>query len=65
MITRGKKGGLAALRLLGRDLPRNAVKKVLEIYAPRFQDRAGGYTRIIHAGRYKDGTAKVFLEFVK
>lgn len=65
MITRGKKGGLSAIRLLRADLPLNAVKKILEVFAPRFQSRAGGYTRIIHAGRYKDGTAKVLLEFVK
>ena len=65
MITRGKKGGLTAIRLLRADLPLNAVKKIMEVYAPRFQSRPGGYTRMIHAGKYKDGTAKVLLEFVK
>lgn len=65
MITRGKKGGLSAIRLLRRDLPQNAVKKIMEIFADRFKSRPGGYTRIIHAGKYKDGTAKVLLEFVK
>ncbi|OGE84272.1 MAG: 50S ribosomal protein L17 [Candidatus Doudnabacteria bacterium RIFCSPHIGHO2_01_FULL_49_9] len=65
MITRGKKGGLTAIRILAADLPRNAVKKIMEVYAPRYQARAGGYTRIIHVGKYKDGTDKVMLEFVK
>ena len=65
MITRGKKPGLATMRTLRRDLPLNAVKKVMEVLGPRYQARPGGYTRIIHAGKYKDGTAKVLLEFVK
>ncbi|OGE76894.1 MAG: 50S ribosomal protein L17 [Candidatus Doudnabacteria bacterium RIFCSPHIGHO2_02_FULL_48_21] len=65
MVTKGKKGGLTAIRLLRKDLPENAVKKVIEVFAPRFQSRPGGYTRILHAGKYKDGTDKVLLEFVK
>lgn len=65
MITKGKKGGLPATRLLLRDLPVNAVKKVVEVLVPRFKDRAGGYTRIIHSGKYKDGTKKVILELIK
>ena len=65
MVTRGKRGGLTATRILTKDLPRNAVKKILEVFAPRYQARNGGYTRIIHAGKYKDGTEKVLLEFIK
>ena len=65
LITRGKTPGLTSIRLLSRDLPRNAVKKVMEVLGPRYASRPGGYTRIIHAGKYKDGTAKVLLEFVK
>jgi large subunit ribosomal protein L17 len=65
MVTRGKKGGLSAIRLLKRDLPQNAVKKIMEVYAPRYASRPGGYTRLLHAGKYKDGTQKVLLEFVK
>ena len=64
MITRGKKGDLPAIRLLRRDLPMNAVKKILEVFAPRYKDRKGGYTRILHVGKYKDGTSKVLLEFI-
>ena len=65
MITRAKTPGLTAIRLLSRDLPRNAVKKMLEVIGPQYQNRNGGYTRIIHTGKYKDGTPKVFLELVK
>lgn len=65
MITKGKKGGLANFRLLRRDLPENAVKKIVEVLGPRYQGRAGGYTRIVNLGKYKDGTKKVILELVK
>ena len=65
MITRAKKSSLTSIRQLSRDLPRKAVKKMMEVLGPRYQARAGGYTRIIHSGKYKDGTAKVLLELVK
>lgn len=64
LITRGKKLDLAARRAILRDLPQNATKKIFEVLAPRYQARAGGYCRIVHAGRYKDGTKKVLLELV-
>src|SRR3989338_4858375 len=65
MVTKGKKGGLTAIRLLRKDLPENAVKKVIEVFAPRFQRRPGGYTRIIKTGTYKDGNDTTLLECVK
>lgn len=65
MITRAKIPGLATLRLLRRGLPLLAAKKVLEVFSTRYQNRPGGYTRILHAGKFKDGTAKVILELVK
>lgn len=65
IVTRGKKTGLPTIRLLLRDLPQNAVKKVLEVLSPRYQTRPGGYTRTVHSGIYKDGTKKVLLEFIK
>ncbi len=64
LVTRGKKPGLSAFRYLRRDLPLNAVKKVLEVLAPRYQSRAGGYTRTTRVGKFRDGTVKVALEFV-
>ena len=65
MITRGKTPGLHTLRVLRRDLPANATKKIMEVLSPRYQARPGGYTRILHRGVFRDGTQKVILELVK
>lgn len=65
MITRGKKQDLAARRILLRDLKENAVRKIFEVLAPRYQNRPGGYSRILHDGKFKDGTKKVLLELIK
>lgn len=65
MITRAKTASLATIRLLRKDLPINTVKKLVEVLGPRYLNRKGGYTRIIHTGVFKDGTKKVFLELVK
>ena len=41
------------------------VKKLFETLAPRYKDRAGGYTRIMKAGfRYGDNAANAVIEFV-
>ncbi len=43
----------------------DAVKKLFEEIAPRYQERQGGYTRIIKIGpRRGDGAEMVFLELV-
>lgn len=65
LVTCGKKGDLNARRKLLRDLSRNAANKVMEVWAPKYQARGGGYTRMTKVGLYKDGTKKVRLEFVK
>lgn len=65
IITKGRAGGLATIRNLRRDLPPNATRKILEVLGPRYKERAGGYTRILRSGQYKDGTKKVILELVK
>ena len=42
-----------------------ATKKLFADIAPRFSDRAGGYTRIIHAGfRIGDGAQLAILELL-
>ena len=65
MVSKGKKASLAARRLLLRDLPENAVRKIFEVLSPRYKERRGGYTRVLKIGKYKNGTPKVRLEFVK
>jgi len=67
LITIGKKGGLTAKRTLSAKIPdKNAVKKILEVYVPRYAERKGGYTRIIKLGYRKGDSAKIVqIEFVK
>ena len=65
IITKGKVANLSTIRFLRRDLPINAVKKITEVLSPRYKVRAGGYTRILKVGTYRDGTKKVLLEFVQ
>ncbi len=66
MITVAKAGTLAARRELIATLPQeNAVKKAIEVLAARYQDRQGGYTRIIKLGtRQGDGAEMVQIELV-
>jgi len=64
MITKGKVGTLHGNRQLFSGLNDKAARKVIEVLAPRFQERAGGYTRILIAGKRKDGTNKYIVELV-
>ena len=48
LITLGKRGDLAARRRALALLPdKDVVKKLFDEVAPKFQDRPGGYTRIL------------------
>jgi large subunit ribosomal protein L17 len=66
MITKGKVGGLNARRQLMAFLyDPEVVEKLFVTLAPRFQERQGGYTRIIHIGPRKgDAAPMVQLELV-
>jgi large subunit ribosomal protein L17 len=64
LITKAKKGDLHSKRQLFSALPANAARKTFEVYAPKYADRRGGYTRIIRVGNYKDGMPKAVVEFV-
>lgn len=66
MVTIAKQGDLTARRRLLKELNTDgAVKKILEVIGPRYQNRAGGYTRIIKIGpRQGDGAEIVRIEFV-
>ena len=67
LITLAKRGDLHARRLalseLGQD--KFTVYKLFEEIAPRYSERAGGYTRILKLGpRRSDSTEMVLLELV-
>ena len=66
-VTLGKKNTLHARRQLLKVLyTEGAVNKVLEVIAPRYKERIGGYTRVIKMPslRVGDGSKMVQLEFV-
>ena len=66
LITLGKKGGLhnrrQAIAQL-RDV--KIVDKLFSTLADRYQDRTGGYTRVLKAGfRFGDGAPVAYIELV-
>jgi large subunit ribosomal protein L17 len=72
MVTLGKKNTLATrrkaaqtIRFLDADNDKNALQKLFDDIAPRYQDRQGGYTRIYKLGpRRGDSTEMAIIEFV-
>ena len=66
MITLGKRGDLHARRQAVAQLRDIAmVKKLFDVLGPRYQGRAGGYTRVLKAGfRYGDSAPVAVIEFV-
>ena len=66
MVTRARRGDLAARRLLLARLGRGeAARKLVADIAPRYEKRAGGYTRITKLpARLSDGSPQALLEFV-
>ena len=66
LITHGKKGTLHHRRLALAQVPNKmVVKKVFDEVAPRYADRAGGYTRIVKLGRRQgDGAEIAVIELV-
>ncbi|QBG47762.1 50S ribosomal protein L17 [Verrucomicrobia bacterium S94] len=66
MVTLGKKGTLAARRQAISVLKNEgAVKELFDSVAPTFENRNGGYTRIIKLGRrISDSSEMVLIEWV-
>jgi large subunit ribosomal protein L17 len=62
MVTLGKRGDLAARRLAYNFMQsREAVKKLFDEIAPRFKDRAGGYTRVVKFGMRRGDAAPISI----
>lgn len=62
MITLGKKGDLASRRLaLAYLMDEDVVTKLYTTIAPRYQDRQGGYLRIVKTERRRGDAAQMVL----
>ena len=66
LITLGKRGDLHARRLAHARLRDDAMtKKLFEVLGPRYEERAGGYCRIMKAGfRYGDSAPMAVIQLV-
>ncbi|MCE9585143.1 50S ribosomal protein L17 [Candidatus Nomurabacteria bacterium] len=67
LVTKAKKADVASRRLLASKLTnrKKEVKKLVDVIAPRYIDRKGGYTRLLKLGvRKSDGAEMAVIEFV-
>lgn len=66
LIAIGKKQNLASLKLLISRLSKKSAEKVYYQFIPRYQNRHGGYLRIVKTGkrRKNDGAKMAIIEFV-
>ena len=67
IITLGKKDSLNnQKRLISKLQDKKSAKKVMKTLSKRYENRKGGYTRIIKAGyRYGDNAPMAVIEFVE
>ena len=62
LVTLGKKNSVHARRLAFSYLgSRKLVQRLFDDVAPRFQDRAGGYTRVLKIGQRRGDAALISL----
>ena len=66
LVTLGKRGDLPARRKALAEMRDIAmVRKLFDVLGPRYQERQGGYTRVIKAGfRYGDSAPVAVIELV-
>lgn len=65
LVTTGKAGDLAARRLITSRVSASVSKKIVDVLAPKYKTRAGGYTRIMKLPtRVSDGSKMAMIEFV-
>lgn len=67
IITKAKRGDLHARRLVGRKIQDGEVlSKLFEEIGPRFAERPGGFTRVLHLGhRPGDAADMAIIELVE
>lgn len=67
LITRAKRGDLHSRRLVARSIKdEEALASLFDQIAPRYADRAGGYTRVLQLGhRAGDGAEMAIIELVE
>lgn len=66
LTTVARRQTVAALRLLRARLPKDAAAKLYYDVAPKYQDRRGGYTRIVKLAksRKRDAAQMAIIEFI-
>jgi large subunit ribosomal protein L17 len=66
LVTLAKKGDLAARRAaISKVRDQEMVRKLFDTIGPRYEERSGGYTRVLRAGyRYGDSAPVAVIEFV-
>ena len=66
LVTMGRLGTLHSRRMLiARTRCEKTAAKLIDVLGPRYQDRPGGYIRIMKAGfRYGDNAPLAVIEFV-
>lgn len=67
LITLAKTDSVAKRRIaFARLRDKDAVKKLFEVLGPRYQERPGGYTRIMKAGfRHSDAAPVAYIELLE
>lgn len=65
MVTNAKGGSLSARRAVVGEIGEDMGKKLVDEVAPRYMERAGGYTRIVKLPlRQSDSAKMAMIEFV-
>jgi large subunit ribosomal protein L17 len=65
LVTLGKRGDLHARRLLIAKTDLATTSKLIDVLAPRYAERPGGYIRVLKAGfRLGDNAPMAVIEFV-
>ncbi|MBU4480330.1 50S ribosomal protein L17 [Patescibacteria group bacterium] len=68
IVTKGKEGTLTSRRMVSSRLGSggvSATKKVFDVIAPKYEEREGGYTRVVKvSNRQNDGSRIAIIEFV-